>query len=177
MTDSSPDLRAAAEAHLRALAGEHARLRDDQWTAISALVTGRRRVLVVQRTGWGKSAVYFVATALLRARGAGPTVIVSPLLALMRNQVEAAVRASGHDSTVMLTTSACGIAATAVSATRPATTSKCSSAANRSRRPSTASAVVTSLANGAYNPALMIGALQSMRLPLLRAHYGFSLSL
>src|SRR5215469_2576780 len=87
MTDS--DMRAAAEAHLRALAGEHARLREDQWTAISELVTGRRRVLVVQRTGWGKSAVYFVATALLRARGAGPTVIVSPLLALMRNQVEA----------------------------------------------------------------------------------------
>jgi ATP-dependent DNA helicase RecQ len=100
MTDSEPDLRATAEAHLRALAGEHARLRDDQWTAISALVTGQRRVLVVQRTGWGKSAVYFVATALLRARGAGPTVIVSPLLALMRNQVEAAVRAGIHARTI-----------------------------------------------------------------------------
>ena len=47
----------------------------------------------MQRTGWGKSAVYFVATALLRARGAGPTVIVSPLLALMRNQIAAAERA------------------------------------------------------------------------------------
>ncbi len=93
-------MRAAAEAHLRALAGEHARLRDDQWTAISELVTGQRRVLVVQRTGWGKSAVYFVATALLRARGAGPTVIVSPLLALMRNQVEAAVRAGIHARTI-----------------------------------------------------------------------------
>jgi ATP-dependent DNA helicase RecQ len=68
-------------------------LREDQWTAISALVEDRRRALVVQRTGWGKSAVYFVATALLRARGAGPTVIVSPLLALMRNQVVAAERA------------------------------------------------------------------------------------
>ena len=45
---------------------------------------------MVQRTGWGKSAVYFLATALLRARGAGPTVIVSPLLALMRNQIDAA---------------------------------------------------------------------------------------
>jgi ATP-dependent DNA helicase RecQ len=53
------------------------------------------RALVVQRTGWGKSAVYFVATALLRAAGAGPTVIVSPLLALMRNQIEAA-GAGGH---------------------------------------------------------------------------------
>jgi len=94
------ELRAAAEAHLRALAGEHARLRDDQWTAISALVAERRRALVVQRTGWGKSAVYFVATALLRARGAGPTVIVSPLLALMRNQVEAAARAGIHARTI-----------------------------------------------------------------------------
>ncbi len=86
-------LREEAERHLRALAGQGAKLRDDQWTAISALVAARRRALVVQRTGWGKSAVYFIATALLRARGAGPTVIVSPLLALMRNQVEAAGRA------------------------------------------------------------------------------------
>src|SRR5262245_29342773 len=83
-------LRAEAEGHLQALAGPQARLRDDQWTAISALVTSHRRALVVQRTGWGKSAVYFITTALLRARGAGPSVIVSPLLALMRNQVEAA---------------------------------------------------------------------------------------
>jgi len=87
-----PALRAEAEAVLRRLAGEAARLREDQWTAIEALVADRRRCLVVQRTGWGKSAVYFVATALLRERGAGPTVIVSPLLALMRNQVEAARR-------------------------------------------------------------------------------------
>src|SRR5689334_14041755 len=87
------DMRAAAEGHLRALAGEHARLRDGQWTAVRALVAERRRAVVVQRTGWGKSAVYFVATALLRRTGAGPTVIVSPLLALMRNQVDAAARA------------------------------------------------------------------------------------
>jgi ATP-dependent DNA helicase RecQ len=93
-------LRAEAEGHLRALAGEHARLRDDQWTAIRALVAEHRRALVVQRTGWGKSAVYFVATALLRARGAGPTVIVSPLLALMRNQVDAAARAGIHARTI-----------------------------------------------------------------------------
>src|SRR5204863_6629945 len=86
-------LREQAEEHLRALAGDQARLRDDQWTAIEALVADRRRALVVQRTGWGKSAVYFVATALLRAAGAGPTVIISPLLALMRNQIEAAERA------------------------------------------------------------------------------------
>lgn len=94
------ELREEAERHLRALAGGHARLRDDQWAAISALVTQRRRALVVQRTGWGKSAVYFVATALLRARGAGPTVIVSPLLALMRDQVEAAGRAGIHARTI-----------------------------------------------------------------------------
>src|ERR1700758_2554365 len=99
MTDDD-DLRAAAEAYLRALAGEQARLREDQWTAISALVADRRRALVVQRTGWGKSAVYFIATALLRAAGSGPTVIVSPLLALMRDQVEAATRAGIHARTI-----------------------------------------------------------------------------
>ncbi|TDC63847.1 RecQ family ATP-dependent DNA helicase [Actinomadura sp. GC306] len=98
---STPDgLRDEAERCLRALAGDHARLRDDQWTAISALVVERRRALVVQRTGWGKSAVYFVATRLLRERGAGPTVIVSPLLALMRNQIEAAVRAGINARTI-----------------------------------------------------------------------------
>jgi ATP-dependent DNA helicase RecQ len=89
-----------AERCLRALAGDGARLREDQWTAVSALVADGRRALVVQRTGWGKSAVYFVATALLRARGAGPTVIVSPLLALMRNQIEAASRAGIQARTV-----------------------------------------------------------------------------
>ena len=93
-------LRAQAETHLRALAGPDAVLREDQWTAIEALVTDRRRALVVQRTGWGKSAVYFVATALLRATGAGPTVIVSPLLALMRNQIAAAERAGIHAATI-----------------------------------------------------------------------------
>ena len=86
--------RERAEHHLRALVGrEDAVLRDDQWSAIEALAVDRRRTLVVQRTGWGKSAVYFVATLLLREQGAGPTVIVSPLLALMRNQILAAQRA------------------------------------------------------------------------------------
>ncbi|WP_271220509.1 RecQ family ATP-dependent DNA helicase [Streptosporangium carneum] len=93
-------LREEAEERLRALAGEHARLREDQWAAIKALVMDRRRVLVVQRTGWGKSAVYFIATALLRELGEGPTVIVSPLLALMRNQIAAAERAGIHAVTV-----------------------------------------------------------------------------
>jgi len=86
--------REAAERHLRALVGrDDARLREDQWAAIEALAVDHRRALVVQRTGWGKSAVYFVATKLLREGGAGPTVIVSPLLALMRNQIAAAERA------------------------------------------------------------------------------------
>jgi len=88
------EVRQRAEEHLQALVGSSgAILREDQWTAIEALAVARRRALVVQRTGWGKSAVYFVATLLLREQGAGPTVIVSPLLALMRNQIEAAQRA------------------------------------------------------------------------------------
>ncbi|MGH3433566.1 MAG: RecQ family ATP-dependent DNA helicase [Thermocrispum sp.] len=86
-------LRPRAEELLRAIAGDGAALREDQWTAIEALVVQHRRALVVQRTGWGKSAVYFVAAALLRERGAGPCVIVSPLLALMRNQITAAAGA------------------------------------------------------------------------------------
>jgi ATP-dependent DNA helicase RecQ len=94
------ELRQEAEQSLRALAGPGARLREDQWRAIQALVSDRRRALVVQRTGWGKSAVYFTATALLRARGAGPSVIVSPLIALMRNQIEAAGRAGIRARTV-----------------------------------------------------------------------------
>ncbi|VEG57974.1 ATP-dependent DNA helicase RecQ [Mycolicibacterium aurum] len=92
--------RADAQAILEQLAGPRAVLRDDQWTAIEALVVHRRRALVVQRTGWGKSAVYFIAAKLLRAAGHGPTVIVSPLLALMRNQVAAADRAGVHAATI-----------------------------------------------------------------------------
>ena len=92
--------RAQAQTLLEQLAGPHAQLRDDQWTAIEALVVQRRRALVVQRTGWGKSAVYFIAAKLLRAAGRGPTVIVSPLLALMRNQVDAAARAGVRAATI-----------------------------------------------------------------------------
>ena len=69
-----------------------AEFRDGQWEAIDALVNRRERLLVVERTGWGKSAVYFIASRILRAHGRGPTLIVSPLLALMRNQIEAAGR-------------------------------------------------------------------------------------
>ena len=71
---------------------QDAEFRDGQWEAIDALVNRRERLLVVERTGWGKSAVYFIATRVLRNRGRGLTLIVSPLLALMRNQIEAAER-------------------------------------------------------------------------------------
>ncbi|GAB3127854.1 DEAD/DEAH box helicase [Streptomyces calidiresistens] len=95
------DLRARADAVLAELVGTPGSvLREDQWRAVEALVAHRRRALVVQRTGWGKSAVYFVATALLRREGGGPTVIVSPLLALMRNQIEAAARAGIRARTI-----------------------------------------------------------------------------
>lgn len=80
-----------ALAHLRSLTrNPQAEFRPGQFEAIQAVLTGSRKALVVQRTGWGKSAVYFVATKILRQNGKGPTVIVSPLLALMRNQITAA---------------------------------------------------------------------------------------
>jgi ATP-dependent DNA helicase RecQ len=85
LTDRAPEL-------LARLAGPGAQFREHQLEAVRDLVEDRARVLCVQRTGWGKSAVYFIATALLRERGAGPALIVSPLLALMRNQIAAAER-------------------------------------------------------------------------------------
>jgi len=66
--------------------------RDGQWEAIDHIVNQRGKVLCVQRTGWGKSMVYFLSAKLMRAQGAGVTLIISPLLALMRNQIEAANR-------------------------------------------------------------------------------------
>lgn len=85
--------REVAEALLRTSLGDpEARFRDGQWEAIDAIVNQRRKLLVVQRTGWGKSSVYFISTRILRDRGAGITLIVSPLLALMRNQIAAAER-------------------------------------------------------------------------------------
>lgn len=75
---------------LRQALGPDAQFWPGQWEAIEALVERRERVLVVQRTGWGKSLVYFLATRLLRDQGAGPTVLISPLLSLMRNQIQAA---------------------------------------------------------------------------------------
>jgi ATP-dependent DNA helicase RecQ len=79
-----------AQELLQQTLGSGAQFREGQWEAIQALVEWRERVLVVQRTGWGKSLVYFLATRLLRDLGGGPTLLVSPLLSLMRNQIQAA---------------------------------------------------------------------------------------
>ncbi|WP_083713311.1 ATP-dependent DNA helicase RecQ [Brachybacterium sp. P6-10-X1] len=93
-TSTAASLREEAQEALRALTGRaDAEFHDGQFEAVSALVEQRRRVLVVQRTGWGKSAVYFLAALLQRRRGAGPALIISPLIALMRDQVAAARRA------------------------------------------------------------------------------------
>ncbi len=84
---------ASAEHLLKtALANPSVQFREGQWEAIDALVNQRQKLLVVQRTGWGKSSVYFISTKIFRDRGMGSTIIVSPLLALMRNQIESAQR-------------------------------------------------------------------------------------
>ena len=79
---------------------EDARFRDGQEEAIRNIIEGNRRALVVQKTGWGKSFVYFIATKMLREAGAGPAILVSPLLALMRNQVAAATRMGVRAETI-----------------------------------------------------------------------------
>lgn len=84
------DLYQTARELLQKVAGDGATFREGQWEAIEALVHQRERVLVVQKTGWGKSVVYFIATRLLRMQGAGMTILISPLLSLMRNQIDAA---------------------------------------------------------------------------------------
>jgi ATP-dependent DNA helicase RecQ len=89
MTTTRTDV---AQRVIEALAGPGAQLRPDQVEAVAALSEPRARALVVQATGWGKSAVYWAATAIRRAEGAGPTLVVSPLLSLMRDQVVAARR-------------------------------------------------------------------------------------
>ena len=98
-TDTTPLVDRAGELLCR-LAGPEARLRPDQMAAIEAVAGERRRTLVVQRTGFGKSAIYFIATRLLRDAGAGPTLVVSPLLALMRDQVAAAERMGVRSATI-----------------------------------------------------------------------------
>ena len=87
---SPAEVDAELRLHIEALAGPGAQPRPEQTEAVAAMVAGRRRTLLVARTGFGKSAVYFSATRMLRDRGWGPTVVVSPLLALMRDQVAAA---------------------------------------------------------------------------------------
>lgn len=88
-----------------ALANPAAEFREGQWEAINALVNHREKLLVVQRTGWGKSSVYFISTKIFRDRDMGPTIIVSPLLALMRNQIESARRLGINAETMNSTNS------------------------------------------------------------------------
>jgi ATP-dependent DNA helicase RecQ len=98
--DRTPQAAAHLSTVLARLAGPEATPRGDQVAAVEAIVQPAARVLVVQATGWGKSAVYWAATSALRASGAGPTLVVSPLLALMRDQVTAATRAGLRAATV-----------------------------------------------------------------------------
>jgi ATP-dependent DNA helicase RecQ len=100
VTSLSPTREAVADRVIAAMAGPQARLRGDQTVAVAALCEPAARVLVVQATGWGKSAVYWVATAIRRSEGAGPTLVVSPLLSLMRDQVAAAARAGLRAATL-----------------------------------------------------------------------------
>src|SRR5260370_40508871 len=79
-----------AESLLHQMLGAEKSFRDGQWEAIETAAVRKQRVFVVQRTGWGKSIVYFIATKILRDCGSGPALLISPLLALMRNQIQAA---------------------------------------------------------------------------------------
>ena len=90
----------ALELLRQAVGNPRAQFHPSQWEAIEALVEGRKRLLVVERTGWGKSIVYFIATRLLRDRGAGCALLISPLLALMRNQIAAAERIGVRAETI-----------------------------------------------------------------------------
>jgi ATP-dependent DNA helicase RecQ len=95
---TTPVAKSQAHQLLERSLGPDAQFRPDQWEAIDALVNDQARLLLVQRTGWGKSTVYFIATKLLRGRGAGPTLIISPLLALMHNQIQDAQDDLGLDA-------------------------------------------------------------------------------
>lgn len=75
--------------YIKQMFGQQATFREGQWEAIN-LTLQNRKALIVQQTGWGKSMVYFIATKMLRSKGKGPTVLISPLLSLMRNQIESA---------------------------------------------------------------------------------------
>lgn len=91
MTNTNHDFYKRAHEILVSLLGEGATFREGQYEAIEATMT-RPRTLVVQRTGWGKSLIYFICTRLMRERGRGATIVVSPLLILMKNQLESATR-------------------------------------------------------------------------------------
>ena len=90
--DSNQNNYDVALKYLRSSINKNASFRDGQWSAINQVVNLKKRLLVVQRTGWGKSSVYFISTKILRKQNYGPTLIISPLLSLMRNQVEYAKR-------------------------------------------------------------------------------------
>src|SRR5713101_7910143 len=94
------DARRALELLRLGTQDNNANFRDDQENAIRHIVEGRGRLLVVQKTGWGKSFVYFTAAKLLREQGAGPALLISPLLALMRNQIAAAQRMGVRAATI-----------------------------------------------------------------------------
>src|SRR2546426_8213379 len=89
-----------ARALLRQMLGPDAEFRDGQWEAVDLVANQRRRVLVVQRTGWGKSLVYFLAAKILRDAGSGPALLISPLLSLMRNQILAAEKLGIRATTI-----------------------------------------------------------------------------
>lgn len=94
------DLKHKALDLLQLMLGEKATFRDGQWEAIESIIIHKNRTLVVQRTGWGKSIIYFIASKMLRDQGLGVTLIISPLLSLMRNQVESAERIGVHAATI-----------------------------------------------------------------------------
>ncbi len=85
---------------LREMLGPAAEFRPGQWEAVETVAGNRRRALVVQCTGWGKSVVYFLAAKLLRETGAGPALLISPLLSLMRNQIQMATRIGIRAATI-----------------------------------------------------------------------------
>lgn len=71
---------------LKLMFGDSAEFRSGQWESIESIMQ-YKKVLVVQQTGWGKSIIYFIATKLLRSKGKGPSILISPLLSLVRNQI------------------------------------------------------------------------------------------
>lgn len=100
MTAASFHRERALELLRAGTANPGATFREGQEEAIRHLVAGNGRLLVVEKTGWGKSSVYFIATKMLRERGMGPALLISPLLSLMRNQIEAAERMGVRAATI-----------------------------------------------------------------------------